>query len=382
MVSSALIKAQAQALGFSRVGLAPAQPAPHLEAYLDWVAAGRHGEMRYLARPDRLARRRDLQAILPGARTLVMVTADYAPALREPEVGEGRVAAYALGADYHAALLDRLEALAHWLRQQSPEPLRCRAYVDTGAVLERGHAQQAGLGFIGKNTMLIHPRRGSDFFLGEILTDLGVEAYDPPGRETQCGACARCLAACPTRALIEPYRLDARRCISYLTIEQRGWLDRRLRPQMGQWVFGCDVCRLVCPWQKFAPGADSALNAIWPELRPRPVWPASLSWFLGLNQAAFDQAFRNTALYRTGREHVLRNACVAAGNSRDRELVPALTACLDDASPLVRGHAAWALVQVAGKAAAPWLAARLAAEAESAVRDELHTCLLEAETAN
>jgi epoxyqueuosine reductase len=234
MIPSAQIKAEAMALGFSRVGLAPARPTPHLEAYLKWVAAGRQGEMHYMARPDRLARRRDLQVILPGARTLVMVAADYGPAAPEPTAGEGRVAAYALGMDYHAALLGRLEALADWMRRQSPGSVRYRAFVDTGAVLERGHGQQAGLGFIGKNTMLIHPRRGSDFFLGEIVTDAEVEAYDQPGRETQCGTCTRCLGACPTRAFVEPYVLDARRCISYLTIEHPGWIDRQLRPQMGQ----------------------------------------------------------------------------------------------------------------------------------------------------
>ena len=378
MVPSALIRARALALGFSRVGLTPARPAPRMEAYLDWVAAGRQGEMHYLARPDRLARRRDLQAILPGARTLVMVAVDYGPVGPEPQKGVGRVAAYARGADYHAALLSRLESLANWLRQQSSQPLRCRAYVDTGALLERGHAQQAGLGFIGKNTMLIHPRHGSDFFLGEILTDLEVEAYDPPGRETQCGTCARCLAACPTQAFVGPYVLDARRCISYLTIEHPGWIDRKLRPQMGQWVFGCDICRNVCPWQKFAPGAGSAPGPSWPELKPRLLWPASLGWFLNLDQAALDHAFPDTALHRTGRERLVRNACVAAGNSRDVELVPALRARLEDASPLVRGHAAWALWQVAGRAAAPWLRARLATEAESEVRDELQAGLRDA----
>jgi len=372
MIVSAKIKAEALRLGFSRVGLAPARPAPRLEAYLSWVAAGCHGEMRYLARPDRLARRRDLQVILPGARTLVVVTAEYGPALPGPKPGEGRVAAYALGLDYHAAMLVRLETLAGWLRKQSPHAVRCRAFVDTGAVLERGHAQAAGLGFIGKNTMLIHPRRGSDFFLGEIVADAEVDVYDQPGRETQCGTCTRCLGACPTQAFVEPYVLDARRCISYLTIEHPGCIDRQLRSQMGQWVFGCDVCRQVCPWQKFTPGAD------WPELRPRPLWPAGLGWWLSLDQAAFDGAFRGTALHRSGRERLVRNACVAAGNNRDPELVPELRARLQDASPLVRGHAAWALGQLAGRAAAPWLAERLASEPESEVRAELEACLRDA----
>ena len=251
-----LIKERARALGFNLVGLTPARPSPHLLAYFRWLDQGRHGEMGYMARPDRQARRRDLGVILPGARSLVIVGLDYHTLSLPPEAladpGRGRIAAYAWGADYHALMLPRLKELAAWLGAQTGGAAATRAYVDTGAILERSHAQQAGLGFTGKNTMLIHPRRGSDFFLGEVITDAVFDAYDQPQREGLCGSCSRCLAACPTIAFPEPYVLDSRRCISYLTIELRGWIEPALRPLMGNWIFGCDVCQAVCPWQRFA----------------------------------------------------------------------------------------------------------------------------------
>src|SRR5205085_10655240 len=231
------------------------RPSPHLLAYFRWLDQGQQGEMGYMARPDRQARRRDLGAILPGAQSLVIVGLDYhtlrlpAEALSDPS--RGRIAAYAWGADYHKLMLPRLKELAAWLRAEGGQTAS-RAYVDTGAILERSHAQQAGLGFTGKNTMLINPRRGSDFFLGELVTSALFDEYDEPQREGLCGGCTRCLAACPTKAFPEPYVLDARRCISYLTIEHRGWIDVNLRPLMGNWVFGCGVCQAVCPWQRFA----------------------------------------------------------------------------------------------------------------------------------
>ncbi|MBI5960944.1 MAG: tRNA epoxyqueuosine(34) reductase QueG, partial [Chloroflexi bacterium] len=226
-------------LGFNGVGIIPAALSPRLDAYHRWIAAGMHGSMGYLARPDRVQRRADLNVILPGVRSLVIVALDYgtittasprqadSPPLTVVEKGlggeaRGRISNYAWGADYHTIMLPRLEQIAAWLREQSGGDVISRAYVDTGAILERGHAQQAGLGFVGKNTMLIHPRRGSYFFLGEVLTTLVFEEYDQPHRETMCGTCTRCLSACPTGAFPQPYVLDARRCISYLTIEHKG----------------------------------------------------------------------------------------------------------------------------------------------------------------
>jgi epoxyqueuosine reductase len=257
---SARLKARAAGLGFNLVGVTRAAPSPTLNAYLRWIEAGMHGAMGYLARPDRVQRRRDLTAILPGALSLVVVGLDYVATAKSsiPESvladpARGRIASYAWGLDYHDVMLPRLEDLAEWLRVESGQRLSHRVYVDTGAILERSHAQQAGLGFVGKNTMLIHPRWGSAFFVGEILTDLEFDAYDAPHRATMCGTCTRCLRACPTDAFPQSYVLDARRCISYHTIENQGWIDEALRPRFGNWVFGCDVCMDVCPFQRFAP---------------------------------------------------------------------------------------------------------------------------------
>ena len=392
-LSARRVKAQARDLGFNLVGVTPARPAPHLRAYYQWLDAGRHGEMGYMARPDRTARRRDLNVILPGVRSLVVVGLDYHSLRLSDEIladpTRGRIAAYAWGRDYHDVMLPRLEALAGWMRGEVGGEVRHRAYVDTGAILERDHAQQAGLGFIGKNTMLIHPRRGGDFFLGEILSDVEFDEYDQPQRETMCGTCARCLAACPTAAFPQPYVLDARRCISYLTIEHFGWIDRALRPLMGNWVFGCDVCQLVCPWQRFA--IQTQETAFFPASPDRAA--PKLAQLVALDEAGFDALFRGTPVQRIGRDRLVRNACVAAGNSAGRRLaplrrgsasgsgseavIPALETLLADPSPLVRGHAAWGLARLARARVAPLLRQVLHAEADLAARRDIEATLTE-----
>ncbi len=376
-LASRMVKYQAQALGFNLVGLTPARPAPHLRAYFQWLDAGMHGEMSYLAREDRTVRRRDLNVILPGVRSLIIVGLDY-HTLRLPDEilsdpARGRIAAYAWGRDYHDVMLPRLEELARWLRGETGGEVRCRAYVDTGALLERDHAQQAGLGFIGKNTMLIHPRRGSDFFLGELLTDLEFDAYDLPHRETMCGTCARCLAACPTDAFPQPYVLDAQRCISYLTIEHPGWIDRTLRPLMGNWVFGCDVCQIVCPWQRFA--IQTQETSFFPANPDRAA--PKLTSLLALDDAGFDALFRGTPLQRLGRARLVRNACIAAGNSRHPELISHLQPLLSDPASLVRGHAAWGLARLTGSQAAGVLRAALRAEPDPEAQRDLEASLAE-----
>ena len=379
------LKGRARELGFNLIGVTPARPAPHLAAYFRWVEAQTHGEMGYMARPDRAARRQDLNAILPGVRSLVVAGLDY-HMLRLPDdllddPLRGRIAAYAWGRDYHDLMLPRLEELAAWMRAESRSAVRQRAYVDTGAVLERDHAQQAGLGFVGKNTMLIHPRRGSDFFLGEILTEAEFDEYDRPARETMCGTCARCLAACPTQAFPQPYVLDARLCISYLTIEHKGWIDRGLRAQMGNWVFGCDVCQTVCPWNRFA---VQTLETDFFPLSPDRAAPP-LSQLLSLDEAGFDALFRGTPLQRLGPERLIRNACIAAGNSarrsasgsRPASLIPTLRWLSGHASPLVRGHAAWALARLEGQSAAPALEKQLNVETDPGARADIQASLSE-----
>lgn len=372
--STLSLKRKARELGFNLVGVTPAVPSPMLAAYFRWIEAGMHGAMGYMARPDRQERRQDLQVILPGVRSLVMVGLDYASALmaRIPssvlnDPARGRIAAYAWGVDYHEVLTPRLEQLAFWLREQAGQQQSHRVYVDTGPLLERSHAQQAGLGFIGKNTMLIHPRRGSSFFIGEILTDLVFDSYDKPHKMTLCGTCTRCLSACPTEAFPQPHVLDARRCISYHTIENKGWIDRALRPQFGNWVYGCDICQDVCPFQRFAPtGCDSLFLPVDVEnVAPR------LSDLLALNENAFKARFAGSPLERIKRERLVRNACIAAGNWGSRESVPALRTLLADASPIVRGHAAWALGAVLGVEANSILEAHIPLESDPLVRDEM-----------
>jgi epoxyqueuosine reductase len=343
--SAEKFKEQARALGFNLAGLTPAAPSPHLQAYFRWLDAGQHAELGYMARPDRVARRRDLNVILPGVRSLAIVGLDYhtlrlPPALLD-DPARGRIAAYAWGRDYHRLMLPRLKALGEWLQAESGREgqVKSRAYVDTGAILERSHAQQAGLGFIGKNTMLINPRRGSDFFLGELLTDLAFDHYDRPERETLCGSCTACLAACPTGAFPQPYVLDARRCISYLTIEHAGRIEPALRPLMGNWVFGCDICQAVCPWQRFA--VQTQESDFFPVDPDRAAPP--LSQLLSLDQAGFDRLFAGSPVQRAGLAQMLRNAAIAAANGRQHDCRPLLEGLLDHDSPVVREHAQWAL---------------------------------------
>ncbi len=342
-LSAASIKGKAKELGFNLCGLTPAEPSPTLAAYLRWVQSGMQGEMGYLARADRVRRRQDLRQIMPNAKSMILVGLDYyaryadEPILNDP--ARGRIASYAWGLDYHNVLGLRLEMFAEWLTEASRHKFDQKVYVDTGAILERSHAQQAGMGFIGKNTMLIHPRRGSYFFIGEIITSLELDEYDEAHRETMCGSCTRCLAACPTDAFSAPYVLDARRCISYHTIENKGWIERELRPGFGNWIFGCDICQDVCPFQRFATETDEV--AFLP-LELDRVAP-KLTDILMSNEKTFRAMFRRTPIERIKRERIVRNACIAAGNWRNEQAIPHLIQLLYDESALVRGHAAWAL---------------------------------------
>ena len=342
-LTAASLKDKARELGFNLCGITPARPSPTLAAYLRWIQRGMQGEMGYMARPDRVKRRQDLREIMPGAATLILVGMDYYARYAAEETlndpARGRIASYAWGLDYHRVLELRLGEFVDWLAAMSGGPSAQKVYVDTGAILERSHAQQAGLGFIGKNTMLIHPRRGSSFFIGEIVTSLEFDDYDAPQRETMCGTCTRCLSACPTDAFPEPYVLDARRCISYHTIENQGWIDRELRADFGNWIFGCDICMDVCPFQRFAEETEEVAFLPFELERVAP----KLTDILMSNEASFRAMFRRTPVERVKRERIVRNACIAAGNWRGEQAIPHLIQLLYDESALVRGHAAWAL---------------------------------------
>ena len=336
------IKRQARRLGFGVVGITRPDPGRHASFYRDWLSRSFHAEMGYMARPDAVAKRADPRLIMPETRSILVVGMNYYQGEPSPPGAlHGRVSRYAWGADYHDIVLTKLHQLARWIDRETVEPLTWRAYVDTGPVLERGLAQRAGLGWIGKNSSLISPRRGSYFFLGELLLDLALEP-DTPGRADQCGCCTACVDACPTGALDAPHTVDARQCISYLTIEHRGAIPIPLRGRLGDRVFGCDTCQDVCPWnRRFARPTDvDALRAIHPTL--------DLTAVLGLDEDAFRARFQKTPFWRAGRAGLLRNAAVVLGNLGDRAALPALQAAQADPHPLVREHAAWAVERVTG----------------------------------
>ncbi len=386
---SARVKALAHGLGFDLVGIARAEPSRQLAHFRAWCAEGHAGEMAYLTRPEAAERRADPRTSLPDARSVVVVALDYTqpPAGARPPVPSGpagprgRVAQYARNDDYHEVLAARLRALAAAIEADVGSPLGHRVYVDTGPLLERELAALAGLGWQGKHTCLIHPRRGSHLVLGELLLALEL-APDPPFTADHCGTCRRCLDACPTGALVEPRRLDARRCLSYLTIELKGPIPRELRPALGDWIFGCDICQDVCPWnRRFGrPTDDPALLAR--DDLDAPDLPA----LLALDDAGFRARFRGSPIKRAKRRGLLRNVAVALGNSNDPAALAPLAAALDDPEPLVRGHAAWALGrlarlcrEVAAEAAAA-LERALEAEADASVRAELASALDAART--
>lgn len=342
---SAQAEALALALGFDLAGVAAPHPSPETEFFRDWLAAGHAGEMTYLAEGEEA--RVDPRRVLDGVRSIVCVGLVYDPGPVDPERrGAARVARYAGGDDYHEVLGGRLEALAVGLEALAGRRLRTRAYVDTGPVLERVLAARAGLGWIGKNACLIHPRLGSWLFLGVLFTDLDLaESAPEPDR---CGSCRACLDACPTEAFVAPHVLDARRCLAYTTIELAGPIPEALREGQGARVFGCDVCQEVCPWNqresRRIPPDPFALRA---RLAPRREWVhPDLAWLLTLGEDAWRGVTRRTALRRAKRRALLRNALVAAGNSGDGSLVPLVRAHAEGEDALLAEHARWALARL------------------------------------
>ena len=352
------VRARAVELGFDRVAIGPAGRPEHGAAFERWLDAGYAGEMGYLERTR--AERLDPAILLPGCRSVVATAVSYnasaasasATSTEGPNVGRGgaptakgeKIARYAHGRDYHDVLKPRLVALGDYIREAAGGQVASRPAVDTSAVLERDLAARAGLGWIGKNTNLLTPSLGSYFFIGIVLTTAEL-AFDErlPDR---CGTCTACLDACPTGAFVEPYVLDARRCISYLTIEHRGHVPAELRAGVGEWLFGCDVCQDVCPWNRKAePGHE-------PALAPSAEID-SLESLLQLDDVNFRARFRGTAMARTKRAGLLRNAAIVLGNRGNQSAVGALTRALDDRDDVVRQAAAWALERLAATASTP-----------------------------
>jgi epoxyqueuosine reductase len=363
-----LVKSRAAELGFAHVGIcAPVAPKRLLE--LDkWLAAGFGGQMHYIA--DRRDAYNDPNRVLEGVKSIVMLGMQYSTVEpTAPSATQGRVARYAWGnADYHDLIRDKLHNLADYLRELMPNALT-RGVVDTAPLLEREFAQLAGLGWVGKNTLLLSKHAGSYFFLAALLTDVELE-IDTAHLADHCGTCTACLDACPTQAFPQAYVLDATRCISYLTIELQDTIPAELRAGMGDWVFGCDVCQEVCPWNRTAPPASEE------NFSPHPDFdPLELLELFELDEDAFRRRFRHTPLWRSHRRGLLRNAAIVLGNGRDPQAIPALILGLSDNEPLVRGAAAWALGQFQSTEADQLLRQRLAEESDPPVIAEIHVAL-------
>ncbi|MGA8398778.1 MAG: tRNA epoxyqueuosine(34) reductase QueG [Stellaceae bacterium] len=355
------IRSEALARGFDAVGFAEAHLADGARADLaEFLARGYHGEMGWLA--ARAEQRGDPQALWREAKTVVVLGMNYGGEIGDVDSGAGNVSIYARGRDYHDTVKKRLKALARWIVERWPGELK--VFVDTAPVMEKPLAQQAGIGWQGKHTNLVSRAYGSWLFLGEIYLSLALE---PDAAESDhCGTCRDCLDACPTKAFPAPYRLDARRCISYLTIEHKGMIDPELRPLIGNRIYGCDDCLAVCPWNKYARATAE------PDFLPRAELSAPrLAELAGLDDTAFRRRFSNSAVKRIGRDRFLRNVLIAIGNSGDAGLAEVARECLDDASPLVRASAVWAYSRLASpERVGEEKKARLREEAESVVREE------------
>ena len=335
----AAVRARARELGFDACRVTSADPPGTAGQFQAWLAAGRQGGMAYLAR--NAAKRADPQSVLPGARSVICLAASY-PADEQPPPPaspRGLVARYARFADYHDVLAEKLRALTEFVNALGGPDTKSLWYVDTGPILERDLAQRAGLGFVGKHTNLIGRALGNWFFLAEILTALELEP-DPPERN-RCGSCTRCLATCPTGAIVEPFVLDARLCISYLTIELKGSIPVELRPAIGNRIFGCDDCLEACPWNRFA----RAGRLMRDHRRPELATP-DLVELLSLDEAAFKARFAGTPLSRAKRRGLLRNVCVALGNLGNPACLPALRRAASDPEPLIAEHAQWAIERI------------------------------------
>jgi epoxyqueuosine reductase len=330
------IENKARQLGFFLAGVTTPEPPPHISTFENWLAQGHHGTMNYLAEERSRIRRANPRMILPECKSILVLATPYH--LSEQGLrARGQVASYAWGDDYHDVLPARMQELVQFIEEQIGGPVRNRWYTDTGPILERDLAQQAGIGWIGKNTCLIHPKHGSYFLLSEILLDLEIEP-DPPFVTDHCGTCTRCIEACPTDCILPNRTIDASRCISYLTIELKEDIPIELREKMGDWVFGCDICQRVCPWNRFAGEGD-------PSFGDKNPFHA-LTEELVISTQEFNRRFKRSPVKRAKRRGYLRNVAVALGNTGDVQALPVLQNALNDEEPLVREHVKWAIEKI------------------------------------
>jgi epoxyqueuosine reductase len=366
-------KEEAQRLGFELVGISPVKLPPHEESFAEWLRRGLSGELEYMKRTEEL--RRDPHRLVPWAVSIISVGMNYQTPFPRPVTAsqqpKGWISRYAWGDDYHKLIKDRLNSLLDTIQGICNSPVEGKIFVDSGPVLEREYAGIAGIGWIGKNTHLISPQRGSWFFLGELFLSIPL-AYDQAIRD-RCGQCDLCLKACPTGAFVGPYVLDARRCISYLTIELKGFIPRHLRPLIGNHIFGCDICQEICPYNvKAQPTGEGAYA-------PRAgLYAPALIPLLSLNADEFRRRFHGSPILRAKRKGLLRNVAVALGNSKSSEALPALIRALDDEEALVRGHVAWALGRIGLQNGISALEKRLLVEKDPTVRMEIEDAIKEA----
>ncbi len=328
------IKDKVRQLGFILAGVTSSAPPSHYAVFQDWLDENHHGTMDYLASERSRTRRADPKQILPECKSILILALPYSPT--NPENEKNKIAAYALGDDYHDIIPTRLQEIIAFIEEQIGHSIPNRYYTDTGPILERELAQRAGLGWIGKNSMLINPRAGSTFLLSEILLGIELEPDDPFPTD-HCGTCTRCLDACPTQCILPNRTLDSRRCISYLTIENKGDIPEHLRERIGNWIFGCDICQQVCPWNRFSPPADPALE---PKI-PLPVLTSDLL----LSSSEFNERFKRSPIKRAKRRGYLRNLAVAAGNRKEKSDCSILEQAAQDEEELIQTHAQWALKQ-------------------------------------
>ena len=369
------IHARANELGFELVGITPAAQSETIARYRQWIENGYAGKMGYLEK--HLPLKVDVRQLLAEAKSVISLAMNYytldPPKALAEDPARGQISRYAWGDDYHDVIRQRLSELVDFIKKTAETELKARVCVDTAPIIEREYAQKAGIGWIGKNTNLIHWRSGSWYFLAEVLINIDLESDTAPLRGS-CGTCTRCIEACPTDAIIEPNLLDSRLCISYLTIELKESIPKALRPKIGNLIFGCDICQEVCPWNSKAVPTDE------PAFQPRDgnLTPKLLS-LIGMTQQEFSRRFKGSPIKRTKRRGFLRNVLVAIGNWGEPRAVPALKDALADDEPLVRSHAAWALGKIGGDTAKQILRTRLTIETEQEVITEIQDAISETE---
>lgn len=338
------IKEKARQLGFILTGVTSSEALENFNVFQEWLKQNQHGEMKYLETERSQTRRKDPKQILPECKSILVLAIPYSPSSPLPSLGEGlgvrddfQIASYALGDDYHNVLPQKLKSIVEFIEEQLGEKIPNRYYTDSGPILERELAQRAGLGWIGKNSMLINPQAGSTFFLAEILLGIELEP-DEKFSTDHCGTCTRCITACPTNCILPNRTIDSNRCISYLTIELKDEIPENLRTQMGNWIFGCDICQQVCPWNRFSSPADSAFET----KIPLPVLTSDLL----LTSEEFNLRYKKSPIKRTKRRGYARNIAIAIGNQKNKKDIAILQQALQDDEALIKSHAEWAIKNI------------------------------------